>query len=214
MISSPSTPGRDVASLLVDDSSAKRRTNLPIGYGAVRSAGIVDGDRIGGANVGLCRPVKVPDRRRGPKGPQPPQGGDRKDLASEEHQAGCGEAGPVQSAVLGQECQDRGAEYQTLIRLPARKSPSRAGSLPRFSPISTKVEAFRQAAKRSKTERSKWKGAWEAKRSSLPQGPRDCWHQSRNVKAFLCESITPLGWPVEPEVKRTYARSSSARCGQ
>ena len=91
-----------------------------------------------------------------------------------------------------------GAEYQTLIRRSARKSPSRPGSLPSASPIRTRVAALRQEANRSKTERSKCRGACEAKRSSADQGPSARWHQSRNVRALACESITPLGWPVEP----------------
>ena len=34
------------------------------------------------------------------------------------------------------------------------------------------------------------------------------------MNALACESITPLGWPVEPEVKRMYARSSASRGGK
>ena len=64
-----------------------------------------------------------------------------------------------------------GAEYQTLIRRSARNSPSRAGSLPSASPIRTSVAALRHDANRSKTDRSKWNGACDAKRSSSRQGP-------------------------------------------
>ena len=38
-------------------------------------------------------------------------------------------------------------------------------------------------------------------------------HQSRKVSALACESMTPLGCPVDPEVKRMNARSSSASGG-
>ena len=95
-----------------------------------------------------------------------------------------------------------GAEYQMLIRRSVTNSPSRTGSLPRFSPISTSVDARWQAAKRSNTDRSKWNGACEANRSSSFHGPSVRWHQSRNVKALACDSITPLGCPVDPDVKR------------
>src|SRR5262249_46089019 len=95
-----------------------------------------------------------------------------------------------------------GAEYQTLIARSARKSPSRAGSLPAASPISTTVDAWRQGVKRSKTDRSKCRGAGDENRAARDQGPSAAWHQSRKVSALACESITPLGWPVEPDVKR------------
>ena len=39
-------------------------------------------------------------------------------------------------------------------------------------------------------------------------------HQSRNVNALAWESITPLGWPVDPDVNRIYARSSPSRAGR
>src|SRR5262249_49282389 len=92
-----------------------------------------------------------------------------------------------------------GAEYQTLTRRSAKNAPSRAGSLPSASPTRTSVAPHRQEANRSKTERSKWNGACEANRSSAP-GASAAAHQSRNVNALACESITPLGRPVEPEV--------------
>ena len=48
-------------------------------------------------------------------------------------------------------------------------------------------------------ERSKWKGAWFEKRSSS-RGSMISEHQSTKAFALRCVSITPFGFPVEPEV--------------
>jgi hypothetical protein len=51
----------------------------------------------------------------------------------------------------------------------------------------------------SRIERSKWKGACEEKRSRSV-GSNTSEHQSTKLAPFSCDSITPFGFPVEPEV--------------
>ena len=57
------------------------------------------------------------------------------------------------------------------------------------------------AAKISKTDRSKLNGAWLESRSMLEMA-KVSHDQLINVSAFRWESITPLGLPVDPDVKR------------
>ena len=51
----------------------------------------------------------------------------------------------------------------------------------------------------SRTDRSKWNGAWLLKRS-CSVGAKTDEHQSTKLVAFPCVSMTPFGVPVEPEV--------------
>ena len=51
----------------------------------------------------------------------------------------------------------------------------------------------------SRTDESKWNGAWLLNRSSGP-GAKASEHQSMKLRAFSCVSITPFGIPVEPDV--------------
>lgn len=51
----------------------------------------------------------------------------------------------------------------------------------------------------SRIERSKWKGAWDEKRSAFV-GSKTCRHQSTKLTALSWLSITPFGLPVDPEV--------------
>src|SRR5690606_37477829 len=60
----------------------------------------------------------------------------------------------------------------------------------------------------SRIERSKWNGAWEEKRSSAV-GSNVSEHQSMNERALECVCMTPFGLPVDPDVYRMYARSST-----
>src|SRR5438552_16584644 len=59
----------------------------------------------------------------------------------------------------------------------------------------------RAAAYRSKTDKSKWNGAWLHRRSSWPMSKRPTAH-STNARALRWVSITPFGDPVEPDVYR------------
>ncbi len=87
--------------------------------------------------------------------------------------------------------------------IPARamKGPSAAGSLPRSSSMMQSVAPCLRETKMSRMDRSKWNGAWAEKRSSA-RGVNVSEHQSTNVVAFSCVRVTPLGRPVEPDVKR------------
>src|SRR5438309_1872074 len=60
----------------------------------------------------------------------------------------------------------------------------------------------------SKTDRSKFHGAWLDRRSAAEMA-KVSHAQLIKVSAFRWESMTPLGWPVDPEVKRMYAKSWS-----
>ncbi len=51
----------------------------------------------------------------------------------------------------------------------------------------------------SRIDRSKWNGACDEKRS-VAFGSKDSEHQSTKLTAFSCDSITPFGLPVEPDV--------------
>jgi hypothetical protein len=51
----------------------------------------------------------------------------------------------------------------------------------------------------SRIERSKWNGACEEKRSAS-LGAKVSLHQSTKLVPFSCDSITPLGFPVDPDV--------------
>src|SRR5262245_35268384 len=92
-----------------------------------------------------------------------------------------------------------GAEYQTSSRHSARKPPSLAGSLPSASPTRTTVPPTAHEAKRSNTERSKWNGACDPKRSPTRRS-NVVKHQLRKQPALACVSMTPLGLPVDPDV--------------
>ena len=67
------------------------------------------------------------------------------------------------------------------------------------SPISTSVAPCFRQTWRSRIERSKWNGACDEKRSAAV-GSKVSEHQSTKLTAFSCDSITPLGLPVEPDV--------------
>ena len=131
-------------------------------------------------------------------------GSEWKNLAGEEHKPGCFKPGGSSPPCSCQERENQVAEYQTLIRLLARRSPSGVGSLPRFSPIKTKVEALRRQ-RRGRTRKGRSGRALGGK--TLVSVPR-----AEGLLAPLqeCNSIGvrehhPLGWPVEPDVNRTYA---------
>jgi hypothetical protein len=53
----------------------------------------------------------------------------------------------------------------------------------------------------SSTDRSKWKGAWLLNRS-CSLGVNTSEHQSTKQAALPCDSMTPFGFPVDPEVYR------------
>src|SRR5438034_1161971 len=68
------------------------------------------------------------------------------------------------------------------------------------------------ARNRSKIDRSKCSGAWFESRSSARTPIRSKHHRTKE-SPFRWVSMTPLGTPVEPEVYRMYARSSSITPG-
>jgi hypothetical protein len=92
-----------------------------------------------------------------------------------------------------------GVEYHIVMRFDAIAGAKRAGSLPTSSPNRTTVAPCFMGTCRSRIERSKWKGAWDEKRSSSV-GSSASPHQSTNAAAWRCESVTPFGVPVEPDV--------------
>src|SRR5688500_9466794 len=92
-----------------------------------------------------------------------------------------------------------GAEYQTVIRLSAIRRASPSGSLPTSSGTSTTLAPLQSGVYRSRIERSKWNGACDEKRSCAV-GSNTATHHSTKLVAFSCDSMTPLGFPVEPEV--------------
>ena len=166
----------------------------------VRPSGIVVGDRLRGADVRLGRPVEVPEFGLGPERAEPPQRGDREDLAREQHEPRGGGARAVEPAVLGEQGQDRRG------RVPDAQPP-----LGQERPEPRRVLAQRLAdqdqgrrgAARGEEVEDRQVEVERGVRGEPVVGGRSTnvrAHQSRNVKAFACESMTPLGWPVEPEV--------------
>ena len=76
----------------------------------------------------------------------------------------------------------------------------------RMNWINAQTPSYNESSKTKKyynffkgNDRSKWKGAWEEKRS-LGSGSKVSEHQSTKLIAARLLSITPLGLPVEPEV--------------
>ena len=51
----------------------------------------------------------------------------------------------------------------------------------------------------SRIDRSKWNGAWDEQRS-VAVTAKVSEHQSTKLVAFRWDSMTPLGFPVDPEV--------------
>ena len=92
-----------------------------------------------------------------------------------------------------------GVEYQTLMRWAAIASARGCGLFPSSSETRTTAAPHVSGTNRSRIERSKWKGAWDEKRSS-GRGAKAPWHQSTKASALAWVWTTPLGLPVEPDV--------------
>ena len=92
-----------------------------------------------------------------------------------------------------------GTEYHTVMPESRIHLACSTGKSDSPSGTSTTAAPARAAANRSRTERSKWSGAWLESRSSSVTWNSSA-AQSTNASAFSCESITPLGTPVEPDV--------------
>src|SRR5437867_10839184 len=94
-----------------------------------------------------------------------------------------------------------GTEYQTVIPWFWINEESCMGKADNPSGTSEIAAPALIAAKMSKTDRSKFHGAWLDRRSATEM-EKVSHAQLTKVSAFRWESMTPLGWPVDPEVKR------------
>src|SRR3984885_15489193 len=94
-----------------------------------------------------------------------------------------------------------GTEYQTETRSRSSHCASRAGKMDIFSGTTVMQAPALQAAKMSKTDRSKCSGAGLQTRSSSPRSVQAAAHSTK-VSEARCEIITPFGAPVDPEVYR------------
>ena len=92
-----------------------------------------------------------------------------------------------------------GTEYHAVISFSRMRSTMRGPETTIASSTTTIVAPRESDDQMSKTERSKWNGATLATRSFALNWIRSA-AQSTNASAFRCESITPLGMPVEPDV--------------
>ena len=92
-----------------------------------------------------------------------------------------------------------GTEYQIVIRSRRTKSTSRGPTKDKPSGMSETHAPLANAAYRSKTERSKWNGAWLDRRSP-GWGSSSSSAHSMNASAFPWLMHTPLGRPVDPDV--------------
>src|SRR3972149_5505476 len=95
-----------------------------------------------------------------------------------------------------------GADDQLVIRRSAMVAARPIGSFAVSSAIRTRAAPCLIGTYRSRMDRSKWNGACEAKRS-VSAGWNTSEHQSTKLSALRCESITPFGFPVDPEVYST-----------
>ena len=105
-----------------------------------------------------------------------------------------------------------GTVYQLLMCCCRNQSTNRAGAIFRASGTKQLVAPAAGAANRSNSDRSKLNGARLAIRSLLVNPKLDT-HQPENAVIALNGITTPLGWPLEPEVYRIAARSSSFNSG-
>src|SRR5690606_26228695 len=92
-----------------------------------------------------------------------------------------------------------GTEYQMVSSFSSAKRTASAGKTVALVGTSTTGAPAMAAAKRSKTERSKWNGAWLERRSAAVT-PIVRTAQSTNDQPLRWLNITPLGRPVEPDV--------------
>src|SRR5947209_8486434 len=92
-----------------------------------------------------------------------------------------------------------GTEYQIVIAFSESHCTSSRGRRAMASSTSSTLAPDRKATYRSKTERSKWKGAWLESRSDGATRNSRAAHSTK-ASALRCEIVTPLGVPVEPEV--------------
>ncbi|MGA1993100.1 MAG: hypothetical protein ABSH46_18805 [Bryobacteraceae bacterium] len=82
-----------------------------------------------------------------------------------------------------------------------------------LSGASTQVAPHRAMLNKSNVERSNPSGEGQTIRSAAPI-PNSAADQRTNAATARCDSTTPLGRPVEPEVNRMTAASSSLRSGK
>ena len=92
-----------------------------------------------------------------------------------------------------------GTEYQTVSSESRIHVASSTGKSASCCGTSTTAAPAFAAANRSKTERSKWSGAWLERRSSSVT-PNSSVAQSTKAIALRWESMTPFGTPVDPDV--------------
>src|SRR5574338_569817 len=94
-----------------------------------------------------------------------------------------------------------GTEFHTDIFVSEMYSASFAGKMATASGTTTTQAPALNATKTSKIDISKCNGARLDNRSSFSI-PKKLQAELTKVKEFRCESMTPFGLPVEPEVNR------------
>lgn len=92
-----------------------------------------------------------------------------------------------------------GTEYQTWMLFAWIRSSMRRPDMTVASSTTTIVAPRDSVAQTSNTDRLKWKGATLATRSPS-RSPIASAAQSTKAAALPCESMTPLGMPVDPDV--------------
>src|SRR5215813_7689449 len=92
-----------------------------------------------------------------------------------------------------------GVQYQTDSRSCAQRIATAAGNDAMRGLTGCSDAPAAAVANRSNVERSKWNGAWFATRSRAVR-PNVSAAQSVNTRQLRCDSITPLGSPVDPLV--------------
>ena len=92
-----------------------------------------------------------------------------------------------------------GTEYQIVIPESLIQRASSMGKRASSGGTRTIAAPACVAANKSKTDRSKCRGAWLESRS-LSRTSNSSTAQSTNASAFRWESITPFGTPVDPDV--------------
>ena len=124
-----------------------------------------------------------------------------------------GSMGRAKPGSARQKRANEGVDTHVVRGAPSSRRNRRRGSAISCRVMASRVPPVRSAPYRSITDRSKPKGAWF--RNVSPPGTNGCDARSQLVKwaSAACDTGTPLGAPVVPEVKTMYADVSGSGGG-